>query len=185
MFPAPFWASPSFHMLCPFNLMTSCKTPMRTPFGSNWRRRCDVLTSHESTHLCAWWTCTCVGLANLKWSRTVKIYSYQDVCKQQAAQQVVHRMKNEALKQLSQKRILAEKDKDQTWISLKESKQSNKWTHCIGISSDSTLIIWPNVLDLFRYTRTAAGEVSSIIFAPQMAATRSAPTSYQVELQPL
>lgn len=94
MFPAPFWASPSFHMLCPFNLMTSCKTPMRTPFGSDSRRRCDVLTSHESTHLCAWWTCTCVGLVNLKQSRTVKIYSYQDVCKQQAVQQVVLRRKN-------------------------------------------------------------------------------------------
>jgi len=35
-------------------------------------------------------------------------------------------MKNEALKQLSQIEILAEKDKDPTWISLKESKQSNK-----------------------------------------------------------
>ena len=81
----------------------------------------------------------------------------RDICKQRAVQQVVHRMKNEALKQLSQIEILAEKDKDPTWISLKESKQSNKWTHCIGISSDITFIIWPNVLDLYSHLMVTFG----------------------------
>ena len=74
-----------------------------------------------------------------------------------------------------------------TWISLEESKQSNRWTHCVGIPSDITLIVWPNVLDLFSHlwsligTRhTANGEVSPTKFAHQMAANRWAPTSYKL-----